>query len=806
MSYLSDDEAKDNLMRQYLRRFTGQKSPYTKATLMNRLVFAWLNPILSIASKVDFSQDMHYDLSEEDQSLKIADRLETQWRLIAPSSHMEIGSKTPVFGLLKTIWLTFKSQIIKHTGLQIVLAIADFLSIFVVYMTIGQVALIDPTDTSVVASPSSTKAVMLCLLLLLMRSFVAVGSTYSSFRLNLVSMNIRNGLSIMVFKKTMRKSLARDSTFNVAEIEDLYANECESFAALGQKAGFFLGIPFRIVAGIIGLWLYMGNAALLAFCLFFSMYLFNMYLSSVYRRISQRQKQATERRTSLAAEIITNIRQIKIEGLENYFLDKICLVREVELEAIRHQSMRHNASTMLNLLAIASFLVAVFTLRIYSNGVLLLPDAFATIMTFSLFHSSFRCLDVAVISYADCLTALRKLTFYLMSDEVSASFIEAKKFSKTPLGKMASIKISNGNFYWTDNKAMSAYKLEKDRLAGINNQSATQSSNRNRPSTAVSPMMEPLRDDSHASMMVDADAVSIDVNRPSLIDIDIDVSAGSSVAIVGRQSSGKSSLLSAINNDMHHEQGSRIVKLGDIAAMIDRHWLTDDSVKDAIMFGNDYDETRLKHSIVYAALADDVKRLTEGVNTVVGSRGVKISDSVKARLALARAIYSNKEIYLLDDPTEGQTEEHANFIMKDTVLQYLKGKTRLVVTDEIEHLPAFDCVVVMEDGRIAAKGTFDVVSQTEAFKRLKQELDEKAALRGSRTREAMLESPRNVSSKDIPTFNHLQTASDATIDSLVYIEEKKQGRKLSRGCVWSFIRDLGHEGSVMLLAVFGNLT
>ena len=801
MSYQSD-EAKDTLMRRYLRRFTGQRSPYTKATLLRRLMFTWLDPILNIVSRVSFSQDMHYDLSDEDRCLRVADRLEYQWKLISPSSQLDIGSKTPVFGILKTVWLTFKTALIKHTIFQVTLAVLDFMSIYVAYLTIKQVALIDPEADSIFGSEASTKTVMCCLLFIILRTSIAIGNNYSSFKLNLVSMNIRNGLSVLLFKKALRKSLARDTTFDFKEIEQLNSNECQTFANLGEKAGFYLGIPFRIVAGLVGLWIYIGNSALMAFCIFFFMYIINTYLSYVYRLIVQREKLTSASRSSLATEIITNIRQIKISGLENYFIEKISLIREDELNAIRHQYMRLNASTMLNLSAISAFIVAVFTFKIYYTGELLLANAFATIMIFSVFHSSFRSLTPAVIGYSDCLNAARKIAFYMLSDEISSTFVEAKKFSKTPLEKLVSIKISNGNFYWVDKIARAAYRQEKERLAGMISLTQPKAIKR-QPSIPGSPMTENFKDDSIIMSMMETDDNGVDVlNSMILKDIELEVAAGACVAILGVPGSGKSSLLSAIANEMYHESGSRVVLLGQIAHITQNPWVPSESIKDIIMFGKDYDETRLKKCICNSGLLEDIKRMSEGTSTVIDTNDTTFSPGLRVRLAVARALYSNKDIYLLNDPTAYQNKSIANIIINDAVMAYLKGKTRLVITSDMEYVSKFDYVVIMEDGKIVAKGTYDKVSETEIYRDLVQRIEPASTYVKHAYADENQEALKSPILTNQLTFSHLQTTSDATIDSIVHIEQKKQGRNLISGSISSYIKDI--EGIVFFLAILGN--
>ena len=133
------------------------------------------------------------------------------------------------------------------------------------------------------------------------------------------------------------------------------------------------------------------------------------------------------------------------------------------------------------------------------------------------------------------------------------------------------------------------------------------------------------------------------------------------MAIVGAVGSGKSSFLSAILGEMHRQQGS-VSLFGSVAYCEQRPWILNATVLENILFGDILIPERLDAAIHAANLEDDIRVLQGGLQTEIGERGINLSGGQKARVALARAVYKNCEIYLLDDPLSA-VDVSADFIL-----------------------------------------------------------------------------------------------------------------------------------------------
>lgn len=205
----------------------------------------------------------------------------------------------------------------------------------------------------------------------------------------------------------------------------------------------------------------------------------------------------------------------------------------------------------------------------------------------------------------------------------------------------------------------------------------------------------------------------VPINRSiyTLRNISFQVKRGQLVAVVGSVGAGKSSLLSALLGEMLLNSG-KVSVTGSIAFCDQRPWILNDTVENNVLFGKDYDEDRFDVALYAANLEDDIAILPGGVNTQIGERGINLSGGQKARVALARAVYADADIYLLDDPLSAVDAHVGQFLFHECICNTLRDKTRILVTHQIHNLPHCDLVVIMEAGEIKAAGSYEELQRS----------------------------------------------------------------------------------------------
>ncbi|XP_062980311.1 ATP-binding cassette sub-family C member 10 isoform X2 [Elgaria multicarinata webbii] len=188
---------------------------------------------------------------------------------------------------------------------------------------------------------------------------------------------------------------------------------------------------------------------------------------------------------------------------------------------------------------------------------------------------------------------------------------------------------------------------------------------------------------------------------------DLVVAKGALVGVVGKVGCGKSTLLAAITGELNSQ--SEPVYICDLdkgfGLATQEPWIQFSSIRENILFGKEYDARFYQDVIEACALSDDFNILPAGDQTEVGENGVTLSGGQKARVALARAVYQEKELYLLDDPLAAVDADVANHLMQKCILGILRHKTRILCTHRTEFLEKADILLLMDNGRILKTGT-----------------------------------------------------------------------------------------------------
>ena len=208
-------------------------------------------------------------------------------------------------------------------------------------------------------------------------------------------------------------------------------------------------------------------------------------------------------------------------------------------------------------------------------------------------------------------------------------------------------------------------------------------------------------------------------SRPALHELELDLPAGRTLAIVGRTGSGKSSLLALVPRLFDPPAGSLFVDGVDVRrlplatlrraiAMVPQEtFLFSATLRENIAFGKaDASDEEVARAVRLACLESDLANLKDGLETMVGERGITLSGGQKQRVALARALLRDAEIVLLDDclsAVDAHTEEQ---ILRN-LREFFPGRTVLLASHRIAAARLCDAVLVLEEGRVAERGSHD---------------------------------------------------------------------------------------------------
>lgn len=176
--------------------------------------------------------------------------------------------------------------------------------------------------------------------------------------------------------------------------------------------------------------------------------------------------------------------------------------------------------------------------------------------------------------------------------------------------------------------------------------------------------------------------------------------------IFGDIGAGKSTLLLSILNELKKGNETEVRVNGKISYVSQRSWIMQVSLEDNICFAIGKNELKLKQTFENSCLLDDIKMLPEGQRTVIGENGINLSGGQKARIAFARALYSDSDVLLFDDVLSAVDVHVGEFLLAESIKKRLREKTVVMVTHAIKFAHFADVIILMKDGRIVAEGDF----------------------------------------------------------------------------------------------------
>ncbi|XP_046392414.1 ATP-binding cassette sub-family C member 4-like isoform X2 [Ischnura elegans] len=212
--------------------------------------------------------------------------------------------------------------------------------------------------------------------------------------------------------------------------------------------------------------------------------------------------------------------------------------------------------------------------------------------------------------------------------------------------------------------------------------------------------------------VVDATAKwSSNVTENTLSKVSLTVKPGALVAVIGQVGAGKTSLLQAILGELPLISGSIKVD-GKISYSCQEPWTFGGTIRQNILFGQEYDRKRYNKVVEACALSPDFKQFPYGDSTVVGERGVSLSGGQRARLTLARAVYNDADVFLLDDPLSAVDSHVGRHLFDECIAGYLSSKTRILVTHQLQYLKKVDEIIILNNGKIEGRGNYEELQKT----------------------------------------------------------------------------------------------
>jgi len=410
----------------------------------------------------------------------------------------------------------------------------------------------------------------------------------------------------------------------------------------------------------------------------------------------------TDQRVSLTQEILQAVRFVKYFGWESSFIERIGEIRKREIRAIQILLSIRNAINAVSMsLPIFASMLSFITYSLTSHA--LNPAyVFSSLALFNSLRMPLSFLPLVIGQVVDAWSSLGRIQDFLIAEEQDDDFLWDME------GKKA-VSMNHAGFTW---ERTITQDPDKKGAPTPNKKQAKEAKDAEKAAAKV------RKSTDSPSSGADSASTLTQVEPFKLHDMDLSIGRNELIAVIGGVGSGKSSLLAALAGDMRRTNGS--ITMGASRAFCPQYaWIQNTSVKENILFGKDYNRKWYDAVVDACALRPDLEMLPNGDLTEIGERGITVSGGQKQRLNIARAIYFNSDIVLMDDPLSAVDAHVGRHIFDNAICGLLKDKCRVLATHQLHVLSRCDRIIWMQEGRIETIDTFaNLINHNEGFQKL----------------------------------------------------------------------------------------
>ncbi|BGP48208.1 hypothetical protein JCM10450v2_004080 [Rhodotorula kratochvilovae] len=531
---------------------------------------------------------------------------------------------------------------------------------------------------------------------------------------------------------------ARGST-STGKIVSLMAGDVNKVANQLMSLSSIFGAPFELVIAITFLYQILGWTCLVGLGVMALALPINHILVKRRLRIHRKMLASRDARMEILNELFQAIRFIKYSADEENWLSRVFEARKTELDWLLKTRMNNlGINALWNFSPDLVMIVSIACFTLVAHQQLTVPVAFTALALFGMVRSPMTMLPTSITQLLQTWVSIQRLEQFFDDPEVDpwvSSLRPDTLALPAPDGAKGEVGISHGTFKYH----------EKD-AAGSS-------------STAAAGTATPVEGE----------------QKFELSDVDVSFPEGKLSLVCGATGSGKTSLFLALLGEMTCVSGAVHLRKGTVGSALDAEtglydgvayaaqlpWLQHDSIRNNILFGSPFEEERYKQVVEACALQADLDMFDAGDETEIGEKGISLSGGQKARVALARAVYSRAKTVLLDDPLSAVDSHTARHLFRKCLRgPLLENRTVILITHHISLcLSSADYVVRLSEGRVTLQGHVDELDKGELTTELVEEDDEAGEADAADAAEKQLASDGKVDAKDPHEAEHAASAA-----------------------------------------------
>nr|CAD7452465.1 unnamed protein product [Timema tahoe] len=672
----------------------------------------WTVDLFKKGFKQDLSQDDLFEPLSKDKSQHLGDKLEKNWQRELKASDKTGHSPN----LLKVIFITYKREIIQ-------LGIFQFFIELLVRMTqpyfLGQLlTYFQPgSKTTKETAYLYAGALAACVCLNVFTQHFILQAFH-------LGMRIRVAFCSLLYRKPRIEPRALESGSSSLSYDNASQSLRLSRAALGETAtgkvvnllsndvarfdlvflmfhSLWLGPLVTVVIAYI-IWQEAGVPGLVGVVVVLLVLPTQAYLARLTAKYRLQTAYKTDERVRLMDEIISGVRVIKMYAWERPFTSMIRWARKYEINIIRRTSYLRGISMSLYLcisrITIFSVMVSLVLLgEPLTSDKVFMYAAYLNVISFLVTNLFVR----AITEAAETLVSVRRLKVqtYILFTPINES---RREYTSTV-------------HKWFHVMCSQDFLLQEE----LDDTRRLTHSNTERAFNLYPVILKSVTARWKANS-----------TGSTLQDINLRVKQGKLIAIIGPVGSGKSSLLQVLLGELTVSEGTCAVE-GSLSYACQEPWVFGSTIRQNIVFGSTFNKRRYDEVVRVCALRRDLEGFPQGDLTQVGERGSSLSGGQKARINLAslcdhllmlliagtvtdrlflpchRAVYNEADVYLLDDPLSAVDTHVGRHLFDECINSYLKKKTRVLVTHQLQYLKDADYIILINNGMIEMQGKFN---------------------------------------------------------------------------------------------------
>ncbi|XP_072399234.1 probable multidrug resistance-associated protein lethal(2)03659 [Diabrotica undecimpunctata] len=642
-------------------------NPVDRANLISNLFFCWLLPYFVKGYKRELTEDDMYRYRSEHDSSKLGQKLEDRWKTHG------INNQNPAYW--KVLIGTFIWEIL---GLNILIVLIETLKMIQPFI-ISKLLLVYENNPK-----ENINDIYMYSGLIVATSFVNV-VLLQKFNLEMmqVGMKMRIASCSVIYRKALRLSMSALAETTIGQMVNLLSNDVGRFDQAVHHLHYFYIAPIQALIVMVLLYMVVGWTGLLGTLFLLLSIPLQSWLGKKTSQFRLKTAIRTDERVRLMNEIISGIQVIKMYTWEYPFAKLVEYVRGNEIKFIRKTSVIRavlmSLAMTLNDIAVAICLVT----YVLTGNPLTASYAFTVTSYYRVLGSLTYFFPQAVSQGSEMYISMKRIQKFLQYDEIKS---ELDNISDNSL---------NGN----KNGKLAQKEINISDKGNIHIKKASAKWLKSQPEN-------------------------------NLEDIDMNVTSGNLAAVVGSVGSGKTTLLHIIMKELELQHGYINVN-GIVSYASQEPWLFGGSIRQNILFGEKYDQIKYNEVVRVCALQRDFTLFPHGDRTLAGERGVTLSGGQRARINLARAVYKEADIYLLDDPLSAVDTHVGKHIFEECVCGYLGNKCVVLVTHQLQYLKNIQNIYLLKNGKVAASGSYNDIrnSNTEYSKLLANIEEEEEEIR-----------------------------------------------------------------------------